>query len=136
MSDEYRKHVKEAAETQPIPRQTLSDRYAYRIETEDTRKGTHEILAHGSDALGPHERIMIHRQRMAMIGVTAAYTAAVAFAAVAAALIIFASESRALAANIVAATLLILAAGIAGYTRVSAKLPGSEILADKSQRTN
>lgn len=74
---------------------------------------------------------MLHRQKMAMLTVIAAYTASVFFAAIATALIVYAPESRILAANIGAATLLVLAAGIAGFTRLQARFFGAEVRASR-----
>jgi hypothetical protein len=75
--------------------------------------------------------IVNHHNTMATIRIAAPYGAAVGFAAIAATLIVFAPESRTVAANIVAAALLVSAIGIAGFTRFSAKLPGMQIQADQ-----
>jgi hypothetical protein len=130
---QYTERLKGVAANLPasLGHMNISDSRSYRIETEDVLKGTREILAHGADAMGPHERILIHRQKMAMISTATAYAAAVSFAVIAVSLILFAPESRVLAADIAAATLLVLAAGIGGFTRLSAKMPGSEIRADR-----
>jgi len=77
------------------------------------------------------ERIVNYYNRTVLIRVIAPYGASVMFALIAAALIIFAPESRTVAANIVAAGLLVLSVAIAGFTRFFAKLPGMELKADR-----
>ena len=74
--------------------------------------------------MAAHERLVIHHNKMMVIREAVPYGAAVAFALIAALLIIFAPESRNVAANIVAGALFALACSIAGYTRFSAKVAG------------
>jgi hypothetical protein len=54
---------------------------------------------------------------------------------VSAALILFAPEHRTVAANIAAGAFLVLAAGLAGFTRFKASAPGLKIDAD-TRRSN
>jgi hypothetical protein len=56
--------------------------------------------------------------------VALSYATSIALALVATAIIMFAPESRNLAANISAITLVVLAAGVVGFTVVEASLPG------------
>jgi hypothetical protein len=73
------------------------------------------------------ERIISDNNKMVTIRAFAPYLASVAFAAISALLIMFAPTGREVAANIVAASLLVMAMGIAGFTRFSANLPGMKI---------
>lgn len=93
---------------------------------------THEFRAEGEGAMAAQTAIVNQYSRMAAIRAAAPYAASVLFVAIAALLIVFAPESRTVAANMAAAALMILAAGIAGYTRFAAKAPGLEIGADRS----
>lgn len=78
-----------------------------------------------------HEKIVGLQIRAATTRLAVPYAASVAFAVIAALLIAFAPESRSVAAYIGAAALLLLAAGIAGFTRFFAKAPGFQIGADR-----
>jgi hypothetical protein len=73
------------------------------------------------------ERVAIHSARMFTIRTLSAYGVSSVFAIVGAALIIFAPESRETAANIVAAAFIVLALGIAGYSRFGVSAPGIEV---------
>ena len=53
------------------------------------------------------------------------------FAIIAGALVILTPESRTVAADVVAAAFLVLAAGIAGFTRLRASAPGIKIDTDQ-----
>lgn len=88
------------------------------------------FVAHGADAMLAQTEIVIYHQRMATIRAVAAYGTAIVFAIIAAVIVVFAPESRSTAANIFATAFLVMSAGIAGYTRFSAKVPGMEIKAD------
>lgn len=69
--------------------------------------------------------------RMFTIRTLAAYGVSSVFAVVAAALIIFAPESRTTAANLVAAAFVVLSLGIAGYSRFGIKGPGISVTGDR-----
>src|SRR5262249_12614250 len=90
----------------------------------DNPIGRDGIRASGAEAMGAQERIVNYHNKMLMVRVVAPYGTSVAFAIIAALLIIFAPESRTVAANTVASIFVVLALGIAGFTRFSAKLPG------------
>ncbi|WP_145750995.1 hypothetical protein [Nitrospirillum amazonense] len=64
--------------------------------------------------------------------IVAPYAASVLFASIAASLIIFAPQSRETAANFSAAALLVVALGIAGFTRFRAKAPGIELSGERT----
>jgi hypothetical protein len=83
-----------------------------------------------------HERIVNYYNKMNAIRTIAPYVVSVVFAIVGALLILLAPESRSTAANFAAAALLVLAMGIAGFTRFHAKAPGLDINAEKSARSN
>ncbi|MEM5406352.1 hypothetical protein, partial [Paraburkholderia unamae] len=51
------------------------------------------------------------------------------FAIIAAIIVVFAPASRTTAANIFSAAFMVMASGIAGYTRFAAKAPGIEVAA-------
>jgi hypothetical protein len=89
--------------------------------------GGDEFHATGEAAMVIQERIISDNNKMVTIRAFAPYLASVAFATISALLIMFAPNGRELAANIVAASLLVLAAGIAGFTRFSANLPGIRV---------
>jgi hypothetical protein len=89
-----------------------------------------EFEASGTEAMATQESIVKYHAKMTMLRGVAPYFASVAFAVTAAVLIIYAPESRSTAANIAATALLVLAIGIAGFTRFSAKLPGMSLKAD------
>lgn len=115
--------------SEPSSRDVFSD-----VGIACTPMGSDFFRASGDDAVKIQAAIINHNNRMWMIRTIAPYAAAVAFAAIAAFLIVFAPESRSTAANIVAAALLLLAVGIAGFTRFSAQLPGMKIDAGKGSR--
>lgn len=77
-------------------------------------------------------KILLDYNRAVTTRTIAAYAASVAFAFISAALIVYAPESRSTAANLVAGAFLVLAVGIAGFTRFKAKAPAIEIEARKN----
>jgi uncharacterized membrane protein len=115
-----------------IPGFEIRDERQFRYSSEDVSAGTYSVMAQGVDAFGPHERIMNHRQNMTTARTIAAYLASLGFAVIAASLIESAPESRTTAANVAAGSLLILAAGIAGFTSLVAKLPAIDIRTSKT----
>jgi hypothetical protein len=92
--------------------------------------------ARGAEAIKIQESIINYSNKMWMIRTVSSYGASVAFALISALLIIWAPDSRTVAADIVAAALLLLAAGLAGYTRFAAKLPGGMEMTAASERSN
>ena len=92
--------------------------------------------ASGSEAMVVQERIVTYHTKMATVRAIAAYSVSVVFVIVSALPIALAPESRSVAANTVAGALLILAAGIAGFTRFHAKAPGLDIDASHSSPPN
>jgi uncharacterized membrane protein YvbJ len=92
--------------------------------------------ASGTEAMAVQERIVIYHAKMATIRAVAAYSVSVIFVVISALLIGFAPESRSVAANIIAGALLILGAGIAGFTRLRAKAPGLDLNAGGRSRSN
>jgi len=83
--------------------------------------------AHGGEAMTAQTEIVQYHLRMAMIRTVAAYSISAIFAIIAAMIVIFAPESRGVAANLFAGAFLVLALGIAGFTRFLVKAPGLEI---------
>jgi hypothetical protein len=94
------------------------------------------FVARSAEAMKTQTEIVNYHNKMAMIRVVAPYGASVAFAMIAALLIIFAPDSRTTAANTVAGVFVVLALGIAGFTRFSAKLPGLEFKGDRPSKSN
>lgn len=88
--------------------------------------------AHGVKAMETQAEILGNYNRAVTIRTIAAYGTSVVFALISAALIVFASEHRETAANLVAGAFLVLAVGIAGFTRFKAKTPAIEIETDGS----
>ena len=82
------------------------------------------------------ERIVHYHNKIMRMRVIVPYAASVSFALISALLIIYAPESRSTTANIVAGGLLVLAVGVAGFTRFFAKPPGMEIKADNQRLPN
>jgi hypothetical protein len=93
-----------------------------------------EFHASGVEAMAVQEKIFLHHDTMVTIRTIAAYGVSVVFVIVGAVLIAFAPDDRTTAANITAGALLVLAAGIAGFTRLNAKVPGLSIQADAPER--
>jgi hypothetical protein len=91
-----------------------------------------EFKASGDGAMEAHSKILGEYNRAVTSRAIAAYAAAVAFAIVSAATILFAPQDRTVAANIIAGAFMALAMGIAGFTRFKAKAPGIEIDADRN----
>lgn len=88
--------------------------------------------AKGLDAMAAQERIINYHHRMLTIRTIAAYVTAVIFACIGAVLIVWAPEARNVAANLAAAAMLTLAAGIAGFSHFKAKAPGVDIQASST----
>lgn len=83
--------------------------------------------AEGKEAIQIQEGMIRYVNKMWTIRTVSSYATSVAFSVIGAALIIYAPESRGLAATIVAAGLFAMALGIAGYTHFSARFPGVRI---------
>jgi hypothetical protein len=92
-----------------------------------------EFYAHGDDAMAAQVAIVNYYHKMATLRAIASYGASAVFACVAAALIVFAPENRTVGANVVAGAFVILAAGIAGFTRFRAKAPGLDVSGDQAR---
>lgn len=86
-----------------------------------------QYQAHGPEAMSAQTEIIADTNRAVTTRTLAAYGASVVFALISGALIVFAPESRTAAANLVAGAFLVLAVGIAGFTRFKAKAPGLDI---------
>lgn len=69
-------------------------------------------------------KIIADYNRAVTVRTLSAYAASFGFALVSGALVIFAPEHRTVAANIVAGAFLLMAAGLAGFTRLKANAPG------------
>jgi hypothetical protein len=69
-------------------------------------------------------KFVTYQSKMFTTRVLASYGVSAVFAIIGAALIIFAPASREVAANVTSTALLVLAFGIAGFTRFKAKAPG------------
>ena len=89
------------------------------------------FYARGEEAMEPQVAIVNYYHKMATLRAIAAYAVSAIFAIIAGALILFAPESRVVAANIIAGAFLVLAAGIAGFTRLKASAPGIKIDTDQ-----
>jgi hypothetical protein len=86
-----------------------------------------EFHAEGEGAMDAQVSIVQYSLKMMTIRKLASYGASLLFLALAAVIIVFGPESRTTAANIVAGALLILALGIAGFTRFRAKGRGYDL---------
>jgi hypothetical protein len=100
------------------------------ITTCDVMLQSGHFRALGSEAMDTQAKALLDYHRAITTRTVAAYATSVAFAAISAALIVLAPESRTMAANLIAAAFLVLAVGIAGFTRFKAKAPAMEIEAD------
>jgi hypothetical protein len=83
--------------------------------------------AQGVEAMGAQTQIIANYNKAVTVRTIAAYATSVTFAVISAWLIIYAPEQRETAANLVASAFLVLAVGIAGFTRFRAKAPAIEI---------
>lgn len=94
------------------------------------------FFAHGTEAMKHQVAIVNYHHKMEAIKNAVGYGCSALFIAVSSLLIGFAPESRTTAANLVAGALLVIAAGIAGFTRLRAKAPGIDIAASGRSRSN
>ena len=99
--------------------------------------GPDHFHAEGDGAMQAQTEIVTNHLKMQTIRSLAAYGIAAFFAVVSAAIVVFAPETREVAANLFAGAFLVLALGIAGFTRFSARAPGVEIsgATDKNSRS-
>lgn len=89
--------------------------------------------AGGAGAIDAQVQIVTYQSKMFTIRVVASYGVSALFAMIGSALIIFAPPSREVAANVTSSALLVLAMGMAGFTRFKAKAPGLAIEGGKSR---
>lgn len=82
--------------------------------------------AQGADAMEAQAKILADYNQAVTARAFASYSAAVVFALISAAVVIFAPEARSEAATLIAGAFLILAVGVAGFTRFKAKAPTIE----------
>ena len=83
--------------------------------------------ASGENAIAAQVQIISYHIKMHTVRTVASYAVSGIFAATASLLILYAPQTRKLAANIGAAALLVVSIGISGLTSFRAKLPGIDV---------
>lgn len=90
----------------------------------------HEFYASGDEEIKVQTIIVNYHNKMNVVRMLVPYPSSIIFALIAAGLILWAPERRAIAAEAAAVALLLLSGGIAGFTRLYAKMPGLEMRAE------